>query len=271
VSNNASSDDSVTQVDFSDPLAIRRAVTEYGKPDVFLHLGWGEVYQPQSDVHETANVSDTRNLIDELYRGGLEKFIFLGSASEYGDRTGVLSEDMDGHGKLTAYVKGKKAASEYGFEAAEKLGRVFVHIRLFHTYGAGQHQNSLINQLYRSSVGGLELSLTPCEHYRDYVYVSDVTEGIRLMTQVDASTTVNLGSGQVVMLREFVELFWERLGGDPALLKFGAHARPENEPTQPQCFADLTRLERLTTWKPTIELADGIELTIDMLRSGGIG
>lgn len=265
VSNNDTSDDKVTYIDFSDKAHIRKVVDAYGTPDIFVHLGWGSVYEPQSDVHLGANVVEAKNLITELYDAGLETFVLLGSASEYGDREGALTEDMDGVGKLTNYVKGKCETSAYGFDIAKKSNKIFIHIRLFYTFGAGQQHNSLINQLYQNAVEKSTMNLSPCEHYRDYIHVSDVVEGIKRICNIDESTIVNLGSGSVVQLRDFVERFWKCLGGEPQGLKFGAHEKPVHEPSQPRSYANLGILKKLTDWTPSLSLDEGIKDTVDVL------
>ena len=235
-------------------------------PDVFIHLGWGSVYEPQSDIHLTSNVSDGKNLIEELYNCGLKKFILLGSSSEYGEQEGALSENMDPKGKVTNYVRGKIEVSSYGFEIAKRLNKIFIHIRLFYTFGAGQYPKSLINQLYKSCLEKTAMNLSPCEHYRDYIHISDAVKGIELISNINESATVNLGSGRAVQLKDFVSLFWEHLGGDADHLKFGSHPKPGHEPVQPYCFSNVDNLKRLTNWTPSVSIAEGIKETVDALN-----
>ena len=266
VSNSNTDNSSIIHIDFSDRNKIAAAIENYGIPHTFIHLGWGSVYEPQSDVHLTTNVTAGKNLIKELYSYGLEKFIFMGSSSEYGDREGSLAENISPTGKLNKYVKGKLEVSSYGREIAEQLDRIFVHIRLFYTYGAGQHANSLINQLYKSYMKNRKINLSPCEHYRDYIYISDVVQGIILISHISESGIVNLGSGKVIQLKDFISLFWQCLGGEPASLNFGSHPKPQHEPSQPYCYSNLDTLKRLTKWTPAISLAECIQKTVNTLR-----
>lgn len=268
VTNGRTSEEELFHIDYSERGDIREAAGKHGVPDIFIHLGWGAVYEPQSDVHLTSNVSDGKNLISELYECGLKKFILLGSSSEYGDREGPLSEDMEPLGRLTNYVKGKLELSAYGFEAAKRLNKTFIHIRLFYAFGAGQHKNSLINQLYRSYLEKTTMNLSPCEHFRDYIYISDVVKGIQLISGLNESDMVNLGGGRVIQLKDFIRLFWQCLGGDPSLLRFGAHERPGHEPGQPSCFSDQGKIRRLTNWAPTVSIEEGIKMTIEELQRG---
>ena len=266
ITNNKVSGDNLIYIDYSEKNHIREIINLYGLPNIFIHLGWGSVYEPQSNIHLTSNVSNGKNLIRELFSCGLEKFIFLGSSSEYGDRKGSLSENMSPKGKLTNYVKGKIEVSSYGFEIAKQLNKIFIQIRLFYAYGAGQHQKSLINQLYKSYLEKSTINLSPCEHYRDYIYISDVINGIRLISNINESAIVNLGSGRATKLKEYVNLFWKYFGGEADLLNFGSHPKPHNEPEQPYCYANLDTLKRLTNWTPSVSLAEGIKETVDALN-----
>ena len=110
------------------------------------------------------------------------------------------------------------------------------------------------------------MNLSPCEHYRDYIYISDVVKGIQLISDLNESTIVNLGSGKAVQLRDFVKRFWQRLGGELSRLNFGAHSRPGHEPVQPYCFSDQHKLKKLTNWTPSVLIDDGIKETVAVLR-----
>ena len=270
VSNTSQPDKHVVHLDFSDSRQIQKTLDQLGAPEVFLHLGWGHVYDTQSPDHLTTNVQNGINLIDACFEGGVKRFVMIGSSSEYGERAGALSEDLTAEGELNNYIKGKIALAGYGFEAAARLSRTFLHVRLSYTFGAGQQHNSLKNQLFKSSIEGTSISLSPCEHYRDYIYVGDVAEGITRISQVQQSNIVNLGSGKVIQLKEFILQFWSHLGCDPKLLKFGAHVQPVNEPPQPHCHLDLDKLKSLTNWMPTLSIQDGIKETVAQLRRGGV-
>lgn len=266
ITNNKISGDNLIYIDYSEKNHIREIINLYGVPNIFIHLGWGSVYEPQSNIHFTSNISNGKNLIKELYSCGLQKFIFLGSSSEYGDREGSLSENMSPKGKLTNYVKGKIEVSSYGFEIAKQLNKIFIHIRLFYTFGAGQHQKSLINQLYKTYLEKSTINLSPCEHYRDYIYISDVVNGIKLISNINESAIVNLGSGRAIKIKDFVNLFWKYLRAKPDFLNFGSHPKPEHEPEQPYCYSNLDTLKRLTNWTPSLSLEEGIKLTIKELK-----
>jgi nucleoside-diphosphate-sugar epimerase len=254
-------------MDFSSEDDIRRNIELFGLPDTFIHLGWGAMTDPTSQEHLAANVEASKTLVDTLFKAGLPKFIFLGSANEYGGRGGSLSEDMPPEGRRTAYAEGKTHVASFGFEQASKYGKKFISIRLFNTFGAGQRQGSLINKLYDCYRNNIKPELGPCENFRDYIHVSEVVQGITLMCDINESTIINLGSGKAIQLKNFVTLFWESLGGTPDDLKFGVLPVREGEPEQPYAFANMEHLKKLTGWAPSLSIEEGIKLTIAGLKT----
>jgi dTDP-6-deoxy-L-talose 4-dehydrogenase (NAD+) len=254
------------QVNYLDPEDIKAKIRHFGMPDLFIHSGWAAMDKPESPLHLEENVPASRTLINTLFSQGLRTFLFIGSMNEYGARTGALAEGMEPEGRLTNYAKAKREAAADGFEAAKVFGKTFIHARTFYVYGAGQRSGSLINDLYQASLTGAEVSLSPCEHYRDYIHVSEVAEGLRRISLLPESTTVNLGSGTVVQVKDFVLLLWKALGGDPGKLRFGARKVGWDEPEQPKSYADLARLKQLASWCPTLSLQQGVDRTVEDLR-----
>jgi nucleoside-diphosphate-sugar epimerase len=249
-------------LDFLDAAQIQSQVRKFSLPDAFIHLAWADMAQPETNRHLEENVKAGQTLIETLYGAGLKKFVFIGSMNEYGARVGALQEDMPPEGRLTNYAVGKIKVSQYGNARAAASNRVFLHLRPFYVFGAGQRKGSLINDLHEAFQAGREVQLGPGEHYRDFIHVSDVAQGIRRLLPVETSTTVNIGSGKVIQVKEYVKMFWAQFGGDPATLKFGARPMRANEPEQPQSYADLVRLKQLTGWTPSLTLEQGIARTV---------
>ena len=210
----------IIQIDFSSENSVTRLVDKFGIPDVFIHLGWASMTDSKSKEHLTFNVESSKNLIKIFFELGLEKFIFLGSRDEYGKRSGSLLETMDPIGKVSKYAESKKIVAKYGFEQSKKTGGIFIHIRLFNAYGAGQQKNSLINTLYKNFHTKQISHLGPCMHFREYIHISEVCKGIELISKLNKSVSINLGSGKTIRLKDFVNLFWKELGGKEDMVVF---------------------------------------------------
>jgi len=257
-------------VNYLDITDIEKKVSSLGMPDVFIHLGWGDMRNPDSPLHLNDNVKMARNFIETLFRLGLKKFIFIGSMNQYGSRTGLLSEDMEAQGPLTNYAKAKNEVERLGLQAAARFGKIFISVRVFYVLGADQRRGSLINDLFIARRKGESISLSPCAFYRDYIHLLDLVEGLRRICAVEQSTIINLGSGNAVRMKDFVSAFWQVMGGDVDQLKFGVRTLLPGEIEQPKSYADLKRLIGLTGWQPRLSLEDGIIKTIESLSKESI-
>jgi nucleoside-diphosphate-sugar epimerase len=266
-SNDLSGDAKLVHLDYLNPADIKDKVDHWGLPDIFIHLGWGSLKNLESPFHIEDNVQIGKTLIETLFKLGLKKFIFIGTALQYGGRVGLLSEDMEPQGSLTNYAKGKNEVERLGLQIAKEFGRIFISVRTFYVYGADQRQGSLVNDLVQAHLKGENVNLSPCEHYRDYIHVLDVVEGLRHICAIDQSTIVNLGSGKYFQVKDFVVNFWKKLGGDIDKLKFGMKTLRPGEPDQPKSYADSMRLIRLTQWQPQLSLQEGIVKTIEGLNN----
>ena len=113
-------------MNFSSKENIYEYIEEFGCPDTFIHLGWGDMTSPMSKLHLSDNVKEAEILIETFLKVGLEKFIFLGSVNEYGSLVGRLSEEMKPKGRLINYAKGKIKVAQHGFKIADYFGKLFI-------------------------------------------------------------------------------------------------------------------------------------------------
>jgi len=259
-------EDDVQFINFSSRKSIREFVDKNGCPDIFFHLGWGNVYDPHS-VLQQENYIEGVNLIDVLFESGTKKIIHTGSSSEYSGFEGKLSEDLKIINYENNYIKEKLNLCNYGIGKSKEVDKIFINVRVFYAYGSGQRSSSLINLLYDSFLKQLNVNLTAGEHFRDYIYVSDVADGLISIMKINSSEIINLGSGEVIKVKDYILKFWEILGGDRKLLSFGAIKSIPSQPTQPWSFADMDKLTKLTNWHPSIDLTSGINKTIFNLKN----
>ena len=79
------------------------------------------------------------------------------------------------------------------------------------------------------------------------------------VSEINESTIVNMGSGRSTLMRDFVELYWNKLGGDRELLCYSERKKGEEIKTV-RMSAD--RIYRLTGWIPSMSLEEGVINTI---------
>ena len=192
--------------------------------------------------------------------------LHAGSALEYGVVGGHLPEDGPTDA-TTVYGQTKLAATRV-IEAAVAAGTVrAVTARLFTVYGPGEHDGRLLPSILQARTSTAPIPMTHGYQRRDFTYVGDVAEGfVRAVARsLPAGPTVNLATGRLHSVREFVALAESALGMEPGRFQFGAL------PTRPDDMAHdevaVGRVRQWLGWAPGIGIADGVRATDAFLRT----
>lgn len=135
----------------------------------------------------------------------------------------------------------------------------FIDIRLQQMYGPGDDRSKFTTHVIEACRSGEpRLALTPGEQRRDFIHIWDVVRAYDCILEqrgsFSASDTIDVGSGEAVTMRDFVELAKQTTGAS-TMLDFGAVPYRPNEAML--CVADTTRLRNLG-WRPEVSLADGL-------------
>ena len=204
-------------------------------------------------------------LRDPAWRGG--DLVHVGSALEYGDVTGVLSEDMR-HNPTTLYGQTKLRGAQRLEKISRDRGVRAVTARVFMVYGAGEHESRLLPLLIRGADSGDALPFTSGEQRRDFTYVEDVVEGLLRLGLCEALTgaPVNVATGRLTRVRDVIETAARQLGIEGARLQFGVLPARAEEMSAVTGVA-TARLRALTGWAPTTTIEDGVRRTILAARA----
>jgi len=187
------------------------------------------------------------------------RLVHVGTALEYGARTDDLREDLPSQ-PLTLYGE-TKAAGTAAVTSAHAAGLRATTARLFTIYGPGEHDGRLLPSLLAAAGTHDDIPLTTGGQQRDFTYVEDVADGLlRLGTQVhDLPPVVNLATGRLASVRQFVETAAEVLAIAPSRLRFGAHESHKVEMTHRP--VNVERLRALTAWTPPTDIRAGVGRT----------
>ena len=228
--------------------------------DVFLHLAWsGVTADRRDDVSQISNNVVGCIRLWEIARDlGCKHWIGLGSQAEYGPRQEVLKEDLPLK-PATVYAVAKVASAMITAKMSEIVGMRHTWVRLVAVYGPGDDPKHLIPFTIRTLLAGKKPALTKGEQRWDYLYVEDAAKAIARIAASGATGSLNLASGQTVVIRKLIECLTALVG--PALpLGFG------DVPYRPDQImrleADISRLRRATGWEPEVPLEEGLRRTV---------
>lgn len=191
-----------------------------------------------------------------------QALVHAGSALEFGTVGGDLSDPWR-CAPTTSYGHTKLEGSRWLERISRRRCVRAVCARLFTVYGPGEHSGRLLPSLIEASRRSGPLPLTAGLQRRDFTYVEDVAEGLlRVGALVDPVETraLNLATGQLASVREFVELAAQLVGVSRSRLEFGSlPTRPEEMAHGP---VSITELVASCGWSPAATIAEGVRRTL---------
>jgi UDP-glucose 4-epimerase len=254
-------------------LAGLRAVVDEVKPSVIFHLAAqasvvASVEDPGRDCE--VNVRGTLNVVHCAERCGAPVVFTSTGGALYGDEAPRPTGEGQIPAPLSPYGASKWAAEAYVKTWSISSGIPHVICRLGNVYGPRQNPHGeagvvaiFAHHLYTGRPPKIYGHGKPT---RDYVYVGDVVEALRV--SVGRAGTYNIATG----VETDVVTVWEGLRDVALRTRPGADVaslEPELADLRPgelkaSCL-DITLAERELGWRPEMAIADGLRLTYEAL------
>ena len=247
--------------DLTDPVAVRRAVVA-ASPHALLHCaGPGMASRSLSD---DAMLAVSAGGTEALYAACValpvpSRIVQVGSGFEYSPSDQPVPEDWPTNPSLSPYGAAQAAAAGVAHRFGEQLAITL--LRPFHIFGAGEPPSRLGPQIIASARAGKVVELTAAQQVRDFIHVDDCAACLWIalgkMQSEPGLIAYNLGSGQAITLRRFIEAVAVALlsQGYQAELEFGA--RPYRPGELLISLPDTSRWHVATGWLPGVSLAVG--------------
>jgi len=246
--------------DIRDAASVQSAV-QSARPEVIYHLASTPFNPPtiSAQTHLETIVTGTVNLLEALKHSPEIRLVTAGSAAEYGSGSGLREQQplqpatVLGAAKASAGLLMQTYASLYRLRTA--------HLRIFTPYGSWERPGRLIPHTILSALERRDIQLTSGEQQRDYFYIDDLVEALRLaaVRPLAPGTVLNICSGSAITVREIVERVLT-LMGRPVRAMLGAL------PTRPdeirECSGDNSAARAQLGWEPRTTLEDGLQRTI---------
>jgi nucleoside-diphosphate-sugar epimerase len=262
----------VRVANLQDAAEARRIVSSQA-PDVVFNLAGYGVDRAERDarVAHALNAQLPANLAEAVATLGATEWkgarlVHVGSALEYGVADGDLREDSVAL-PTTVYGRTKHAGTVAVSRIARAKSLRAVTARLFTVFGPGEHAGRLFPTLVRAADTSESIPLSEGLQRRDFGYVGDVAAKLVQLAAVDTlpGEVINLASGMMHPVHDFVVVAADALGIDRKRLMFGAiEVRPE-EMSHRSVVVD--RLRELTGGSLSGDLHDIIARAVNASRT----
>ena len=220
-----------------------------GQPGV--RPSWGS----QFDQYVHDNIIATQRILESLKGSTIQKLVFAGSSSVYGDAEMFPTKESALPRPVSPYGVTKLAAEHLTHLYYRNFGVPSVSVRYFTVYGPRQRPDMAFTKFMKLMSEGREIEVYgDGEQTREFTYVSDAVEGTIKAASADVAGQIfNLGGGSRVTLNRALALLEEVSG-----MEIRRHSLPAapGDPRHTGASINLAR-ERLN-WEPRVSLREGL-------------
>ena len=216
------------------------------------------------------NITGSLNVLTAAREESVERFVYAGSSSTYGDHPGLpRSEDQIGR-LLSPYAVTKYANELYSNVFARHFGFPAVGLRYFNVFGPRQDPHGdyapVISKWIRSMMRGEEIEINgDGETTRDFCYVADIVQA-NLLAALPASDVngqvFNVATGEGVSLNEAFRTLRAQL----AELGVAYAREPRYRDFRPgdarHSHGDISKAARLLGYVPAHDFKGGVRDTL---------
>jgi UDP-glucuronate 4-epimerase len=259
---------------------VLRDLFEEERPDVVIHLAAqaGVRYSIQNPrAYLESNINGTFELLEAARAFPPDHMLLASTSSAYGaNRELPFKETVRADHQMSFYAATKKSTENMAHSYAHLFDLPITIFRFFTVYGPWGRPDMALFKFTKAILNG-----KPIEVYnhgdmsRDFTYIDDLVNGMRLLVDViperlkcivDNSNlydsrscvapfrVVNIGNSQPIQLLDFITSI-ERCVGIKAVVNF----KPLQAGDVPATWADTSLLEKLTGYRPKMDLYTGVQ------------
>ncbi len=256
-------------IDLCDPVTVK----SLPEVDRVVHLaafnGTKHFYQRPLDVIRDS-VLPTQYLLDR-YAGSVKRFVFSGSCESYAGTVNLYGYKVPTDEQVPLTISditnprwsygGSKIVNELQCTAAwHQCQQEYSIIRYHNIYGPGQVDH-FIPEFYNRARQG-DLSLNGWKNTRSFMYISDAIRATLhvIFESAFSNQIVNVGVENEISILELAKMILNisNITGDLIL-------NPAPEGSIDRRCGDISRLQGLTNFTPSVSLEDGVKLTLESL------
>ena len=222
---------------------------------------------PQDD-YET-NIGGTLNVLLAAKKYGIEKMVYTGSASVYGNPTQLPISENSSTYTLTPYSVSKLAGENYCTAFYESYGLPVSIVRYSNVYGENQDPSNpycgVISKFFESAINGTNIKIHgDGEQTRDFTYVNDSANAtIEALTNPKSEGHVfNTGTGIETSIVQIAKTIIE-ITGSSSKIEYIDKRDIDNIRRR---VVSIEQIRRVLRWSPKYTIGSGLLETYNWLK-----
>src|SRR5579884_635452 len=251
---------------------VTRPIEIDGRFDQVWHLA--SLASPKDYLEhpiETLEVGSTgtRNMLDVAVRDGA-RFLLTSTSECYGDplqhpQSETYWGNVNPVGVRSCYDESKRYAEALTMAYHRVYGLRTTIARIFNTYGPRMSLNDgrVVPAFIDQALRGVNLTVYgDGSQTRSFCYVSDLVEGLLLLSESDERYPVNLGNPVEMSILDFAREIRARFENAVGI---EYQPLPSDDPKLRR--PDITKAKQILGWEPKVPLSEGLAATIDYFRT----
>lgn len=236
--------------------------------DIIIHLAANtgvpvSVEKPRLDME--CNVIGTFNMLEGARKHNVKRFVFASSGAPAGEVEPPIHEELPPH-PVSPYGASKLAGEGYCSCFFHTFGIETVALRFSNVYGPGStHKSSVVAKFIKQALNQETLVIYgDGSQTRDYIYIDDLTNALILSASIEGigGETFQIATSQETTLNELTEIML-------TVFMDNGIEQPKMEKIEPRLgdvkrnFSDTTKAREQLGWKAKVNLAEGLEQTVN--------
>lgn len=261
------------RMDIADADGMAKLVSDNGVVRV-VHLAAqaGVRYSIENPfAYERSNLAGHLSVMEACrHAEGFEHLVYASSSSVYGDKpmgSEGFTEDEPAMDPVSLYAATKRACELMSQSYAKLYGFPQTGLRFFTVYGPWGRPDMAYFSFTQKILKGDSIEVFGNgKMARDFTYIDDIVDGIigalDNPPQQGDHRVLNIGDSHPVGLMEMIETLENALGHKAVKIM-----RPMQLGDVTATYADVSKLNALTGYKPKVMLAEGLQRFADWYRS----
>jgi len=179
---------------------------DFGEIDILIDFAWDKLDDYNSLDHFECELPKHYAFIRSLVEFGLKSVVVTGTCLEYGNQSGMLSENFDTNPN-TSYGYAKDSLRRQLEILQNHFDFSLSWLRLFYIYGDRDRGNDLFSQLKKSvNKGDKIFNMSDGRQVRDFVSNNELSQLILKLSLLNKNLgIVNVCSGTPISVKEIVD------------------------------------------------------------------
>jgi nucleoside-diphosphate-sugar epimerase len=215
------------------------------------------------------NVGSTLHLLKAVQALSLKRILYVSSTEVYGDTVDAKCTEDTRLNPINTYAVSKAAADRLCHTYYLEHGVPVVIARIFNCYGPRETEPYVIPDIISQLHRGRRVTLGNVNAERDFTFVHDTANALIsvLASDVPNGEAINVGSDTVYAVEWLARRLAEIMQVESLEIVSDSARLRRRDVERFRC--DNTKLVKYTNWHPTVEIDEGLKITVQWFLANG--